>query len=37
VEHVRAGVPVGHRIHVERVHLVDRALQAFGGGLEDAK
>jgi hypothetical protein len=36
MEHVRSGVPVGHRVHVERVHLVDRALETIGGGFENA-
>jgi hypothetical protein len=36
VDHVRSGVTVGHRVHVERVHFVDRALQTIGGGFENA-
>jgi len=37
MDHVRSGVPVRDRIHVERVHLVDRALETIGGGCEDAQ
>ena len=37
VDHVRSGVPVRDRIHVERVHLVDRALETIGGGFKDAQ
>jgi ribosomal protein L28 len=37
VDHVRSGIAVGHRIHVERVDLIDRALETIGGGFEDAQ
>ena len=37
VEHVRTGIAVGDRIHVQRVDLIGSALQTVGGGLEDAQ
>jgi len=36
VDHIRSGVPVGHRVYVERVDLIDRALETIGGGFENA-
>jgi hypothetical protein len=36
VDHVRSGVTVGHGIDVQRIDLVDRALETIGSGFENA-
>ena len=37
VDHVRSGVAVRDRIHIQRVHFVHRTLETIGGGFEDAQ